>query len=393
MPPRRRPLLLALGAAACLLSGYAVGVRQATPAPTFSQLSAPDQHAFGIVWETLGQLEREYYQRDDLDTRALAEGAARGMVESVGDPYTRLIDAQRAQLDESSLRGRFDGIGVQLDGATGQVRIANVVRGSPAERAGVLAGDLIAAIDDTDAGQLSLAEVARRLRGERGTPVALRVQRAARNDPIDMQITRDEVRLSSVETRWLDDAPGVAYVRISLFAEPTGQQLRQQLTSLLDSGARGIILDVRGNPGGYLSSAVDVTSAFVRDGVMLYQQRGPSSAERTAYRAAGNAVAADLPLAVLVDGRSASAAEIVAAALRENRRAPLIGQRTYGKGTVQEQHTLSDASELRVTVAQWLTPAGAPIQGHGLLPDVELAQSDDAIQAAVNILSNQVSHG
>ena len=399
MSARLRPLLIVLLAVGCLVGGYGLGVRSATnAAPSISGLSAADQQAFRVVWETLAQIERDYYRHNELDPQKLADGAARGLVEAVGDPYTRLLDPARAERAQNELRGRFEGIGAQLDTRDGQVRLVAPLRGSPAEQAGLRAGDVIAAIDDVDAAHVSLGEAVRKLRGQAGTSVQLSVRRDGSADPLVLTITRAEVRVASVEGRLLDggSAP-LGYVRISMFAEPTAQQLRDQLSALLAEGARGVVLDIRANPGGYLSSAVDVTSAFVRDGVVLYQQRGPDASARKTYRANGSAQAPDVPLVVLVDGGSASAAEIVAAALRDNQRAVLVGQKTFGKGTVQEQHTLSDASQLRVTVAQWLTPSGQAIQGQGLVPDVDVAPVDgrDAIlEAGVDVLSRSVGgHG
>jgi carboxyl-terminal processing protease len=207
---------------------------------------------------------------------------------------------------------------------------------------------------------------------------------------------RGPIKVESVQSRVLPGDGRLAYLRISIFSEPTAQQLRDGLASVVAQGSRGVVLDLRGNPGGYLASAVDVTSAFLRDGVVLYQERGQNDGSRRPYRTTGSAQAPDLPLAVLVDHNSASAAEIVAAALRDNQRAVLIGEKTFGKGTVQELHKLSDDSQLRVTVAQWLTPSGQAIQGQGLLPDQSVAAEDgrDApLDAAVQYLLQGLTHG
>jgi carboxyl-terminal processing protease len=394
-----RTLLIASLAAVCLLGGYALGRRDAAgtgqlgpPAP--AQLSAADQRAFGVVWETLAELERDYYRRDQLNADALAAAAARGMVAAVGDPYTTLTSAQQSELAAAQLRGSFEGVGLELDRANGQLRVVSPVAGSPAERAGIFSGDLIAAVDGVDMAQLSLDEVASRIRGPRGTPVTLGLLRD--DAALDVVVVRDTITVESVRSRLLPGDTPLAYVRISIFSELTSQQLREQLAPLLAQGSQGLVLDLRGNPGGYLSSAVDVTSDFLTDGVVLYQDRGGSEAARQPYRTTGAPQAADLPIAVLVDRGSASAAEIVAAALRDNQRAVLIGEKSFGKGTVQEVRKLSDASQLRVTVAQWLTPAGHAIQGEGLLPDVEApaAEGRDApLDAAVQYLLHGSAHG
>jgi carboxyl-terminal processing protease len=397
MSARFRSLLIVLLAAACLLTGYGLGQRTATSGlPTAAGLSAEDQRAFAIVWETLGQIERDYYKRDGLDHQKLAEGAARGLVEAVGDPYTRLLDPRRAEQAQTQLSGRFDGIGAELDSRDNRLRVVAPLRGSPAEQAGVRAGDVILAIDAADATRMSLADAVRLVRGQAGSTVQLTLRREGVADPLVLAITRAEIRLPSVEGHTIEGAESIAYVRLSVFAEPTAQQLRERLGPLLGGGAHGVVLDLRGNPGGYLTSAVEVTSVFLRDGVVLYQQRGPDPTERKTYRTSGSAQAPDVPLVVLIDGGSASAAEIVAAALRDNQRALLVGQKSFGKGTVQEQKMLSDASQLRVTVAQWLTPSGHAIQGQGLLPDLEVVPVDgrDAmLDAAVEYLTAGGAHG
>ena len=402
MPSLRSPgrVLVSAGlAAACLTAGYGLGLRDSLGVhqPSQPTMSAADQRAFGVVWETLGELERDYYQRDKLDPDKLAAGAARGMVQAVGDPYTTLSGAEQSDLVAAQLRGSFDGIGVELDRRDDQLTVVAPLAGSPAERAGVRAQDVIMAVDGQSVSTLGAEAVSARIRGQSGTTVALSLVRDGA--PLDVSVVRASIRIESVKSRLLSTEPLLAYLRISTFSEPTAQQLRDQLSGLLAHGARGVVLDLRGNPGGYLTSAVDVASAFYKDGVVLYSQRGTGSSDaapaRRAYRTSGAPLAPDLPLAVLVDGGSASAAEIVAGALRDNQRGVLIGQTTFGKGTVQEMRTLSDDSRLRLTVAQWLTPSGHALQGAGLVPDVEVAPvdgSDTPLDAATQYLLGEIAH-
>jgi carboxyl-terminal processing protease len=397
---RVRTLLVTGLAAACLIGGYALGLRDAAgtgllhpPAP--AQLSADDQRAFGVVWETLTELERDYYRRDQLDAETLAAAAAKGMVAAVGDPYTTLASAQQSELTAAQLRGSFEGVGLELDRGNSQLQVISPLAGSPAERAGIRSGDVIVSVDGVDTTPLNLDEVANRIRGPRGTSVTLGLVRDS-TPMFEVVVVRDTITVASVRSRLLPGDMPLAYARIDVFSELTSQQLREQLAPLLAQGSRAVVLDLRGNPGGYLSSAVEVTSDFVKDGVVLYQDRGGADGSRQAYRTTGNPQAADLPIAVLVDGGSASAAEIVAAALRDNQRAVLVGEKTFGKGTVQEIHKLSDDSRLHVTVAQWLTPSGHAIQGEGLLPDVEVASVDgrDApLDAAVQYLLHGSTNG
>src|SRR4051794_18101855 len=293
MNPRLRSLFTALLALACLLGGYGLGVRSASLAlPPEAGLSAADRAAFQVVWETLGQVERDYYRPDQLGGKKLAAGAARGLVEAVGDPYTRLLDAQQADDVQEELRGRFDGIGATLDARDGHLRVVSAMPGAPAELAGLRSGDEILAIDETHTSGMSVQDAARRLRGTAGTTVQVTFVHDGTSDPLMVSIARAEIRVPSVEGRLLDGSPSLGYVRISTFGEATSQQLHERLGSLLAGGARGIVLDVRGNPGGYLTSAVDVTSAFVRDGVVLYQQGGPATSnERKTFRTSGSAQA------------------------------------------------------------------------------------------------------
>jgi carboxyl-terminal processing protease len=391
--------LTAILAAACLVSGYAIGLHDAGGTgllrpPVPAQLSADDQRAFGVVWETLTELERDYYRPDKLSAEKLAAGAAKGMVDAVGDPYTTLSSPQQSDLTAAQLRGSFDGIGVELDRRDGQLKIVSPIAGSPAERAGVRSGDVIVAVDGQDVTPLSMDAISGRIRGARGTSVVIGLSRDGAR--LDVTVVRDTIRVESVRGRLLSSDTPLAYLRISTFSEPTSQQLREQLGPLLAQGARGVVLDLRGNPGGYLSSAVDVASVFIRDGVVLFQERGGTDTSRRTFRTTGNPQAPDVPIVVLVDRGSASAAEIVAGALRDNKRAVLIGEKTFGKGTVQELHKLSDDSQLRVTVAQWLTPSGQLVQGEGLAPDLDVAAVDGAdapLDAAVQYLVGNVPHG
>jgi carboxyl-terminal processing protease len=379
-PSLLRPVLIVALAGVCLLSGYALGVRQSTrdqaPRPTApAQLSEADQRAFDVVWETLAQLEHDYYRPDTLDSSRLAAGAARGMVEAVGDPYTTIVDRQRSDETTAELRGTFDGVGVELDRRDGQLVVIAPLADSPAARADIRPGDAIVSVDGQAlSSDTTLDQLAQQIRGPRGSSVTLSLLRDGH--PLEVTVVRDTVRVQSVRSRMLGGDMPLAYVRITTFGERTGQELRDQLRPLLSEGSRGVVLDLRGNPGGYLSAAVDVTSAFVKDGVVLYQQRGPGDTSPRPYRTTGSPQAPDVPVVVLVDRGTASAAEIVAAALRENQRAVLVGEQTFGKGTVQELHQLTDDAQLKVTVARWLTPDAHAIQGQGLLPDVAAGSGD-----------------
>ena len=240
------------------------------------------------------------------------------------------------------------------------------IEGSPAEAAGFRPGDVVLAVDGKSLSGKTLNDTVGLIRGQRGTPVTLTVVRQGSTDPIEITVVRAEIKLKSVRVRMLDDQVG--YLRISSFSANTGTEMTNAVKNLVDQQAKGIVVDLRNNPGGYLSTSVEATAQFMDPGsVVLFQKSGNGDVKT--YRTEGGGVATQVPLVVLINKGSASASEIMAGALRDSGRAFLVGEKSFGKGTVQNVHELSDRSGLRVTTAQWLTPADKPIQGVGLLPD------------------------
>jgi carboxyl-terminal processing protease len=265
-----------------------------------------------------------------------------------------------------------------------RLRVVSPLDGSPGARAGLLPGDNITHVDGRDVAGMGLVGAIRLIRGPRGSSVTLTIRRENR-PPFDVTVQRDEIHVQAV--RGDVRADGVAHVRIASFSLRVGNELRQTLERLAESKPRGWVLDMRGNPGGYLDGAIAVASQFIDDRVVMYEQR--RGGERSELRTRGRARAAAGPMVILVDKGTASAAEIVAAALRDNGRATIVGEQTFGKGSVQAVHRLSDGSALRLTVARWLTPNGEPIQGTGLTPDIALAPglaADAALEEAVNLV-------
>jgi carboxyl-terminal processing protease len=338
-------------------------------------LSADDQGRFKVFWETWRLLQREYVDRAALDPNRMTHGAVGGLVNSLGDPYTVFSTPREKELTDASLRGSFDGIGVQVDLRDGKLQVVAPIEGTPAAAAGLQPGDLIARVDGREIQGLALNDVVLLIRGPRGTQVALSVLRAGQAAPLELNIERAEIKLQSVRSRMLDD--GIGYLRLTSFNANSSQELAAQLKALLEQNPRGLVLDLRSNPGGFLTAAVEITSQFLADGVILYQQ--DADGQRQEYRAKGGGPATNLPLVVLINKGSASASEIVAAALRDNGRATLVGEKSYGKGSVQTVHTLSDRSGLRVTSGLWLTPRGEPLEKVGLLPDLPVAQAAEAL--------------
>ncbi|HZU07515.1 MAG TPA: S41 family peptidase [Chloroflexota bacterium] len=359
-----------------------VGAPPASVSPEFLE-------QFQLFWEAWSLLDREYLDRAALDSRKLTHGAIRGMLEALGDPHTVFLDPQQSELNDAELRGGFEGIGVHLDLVDGRVRVVAPLEGSPGEKAGLRAGDYILQVDGQDLTGVSLLEAANRIRGPRGTPVRLLVQREGWPQPRTFEIVRADIKLETVRTRLLDN--GIAYVRISTFASTTPRDLRAPLERLLQARPKGLVLDLRSNPGGYLQAALDVASEFIADGVLVYQEH--ADGQRQAFRAKPGGRATQVPLAVLIDHGSASAAEIVAGAIRDHGRGVLVGERTFGKGTVQNLHQLADRSTVRITAARWLTPKEQPLEGVGLAPDLPVPAgaegTDPALDRAVQYLLNR----
>jgi carboxyl-terminal processing protease len=353
----------------------------------------------GYLWR--GQAPSRYHVLDEayvlltehfLDplpgSTALQRGMIRGMLQELGDPFTVYVEPAAHELESDTLAGEYGGIGALLTiDQEGLVHIVPVA-GGPAERAGAREGDILTAIDgDPLEAGTSLEEVSAALRGAAGTEVTLTLESpGSTEEPRDVTIVREVIPLPSVTGYLLPDNGAIGVIAVTAFSDRTPDELSGVYRDLVARGADKIILDLRGNSGGLLDSGVDVSRFFLASGIVV-TERGRGGSEQI-YRATRAGEAASVPLAVLVDSSTASAAEIVAAALQANGRAPLIGTPTYGKGSVQLIFELSDGSSLHVTSARWLTPAGDQLDGVGLSPDIALDPtaapqgSDPFLQAA-----------
>ncbi len=351
-------------------------------------LSDDEQQRMGVFWETWGTLEREFYNRDGIDRQKMIYGATKGMVDAVGDPHTVYQTPSSREISDADLRGHFDGIGIHVDMRDGKLTVVAPIEGSPADAAGLRPGDVVTHADGQPLAGKTLNDTVLLIRGPRGTVVSLTVSRVAVPEPLTFAVTRAEIRIESVKTRMLDE--GVGYVRISSFGSNTGGEAARLVKELLEREPRGLVIDLRSNPGGYLHAAVEVANQFIDGGVVLYQASG--NGDRQTYRSERGGVATDARLVVLVNKGTASASEILAAALRDNGRAVLMGEQTFGKGTVQNVHQLSDGSGLRVTTAQWLTPMERPIQGVGIAPDIVVVSPIDPTSTTDPVLEAAVKH-
>ena len=322
--------------------------------------------AFGEIFD----LVKERYVRP-VDDRQLLVDAIRGMVSGL-DPHSDYLTAEDREELQEGASGEFGGLGIEITAEDGIIRIITPLDDSPAYEAGLLPGDLVTRVDGESVRDMTATEAAKRIRGLPGTPVTLTILREGEEGPIEFTIVRDIVELASVKSELLE--PDFAHIRISRFQTHTGARLAEEIRRMEeanDGPLSGAVLDLRNNPGGILSGAVAVADAFLDDGLIVYTQgREPSSREE--YYAKPSELLGGVPIVALVNGGSASAAEIVAGALQDRRRAVVAGARTFGKGSVQTILTLNDGSALKLTTSRYYTPSGHSIQARGIIPDIEL---------------------
>ena len=320
-----------------------------------------------LLTEVLRQIEKNYVEPQD--DQKLVQGAIKGMVQSL-DPHSSFLSKDEHQDLLSETKGSFSGIGIEITVRDNVLTVVSPIEGSPANKAGIQAGDKIIKIDGKVAADMTLPEAVKSIRGEKGTKVTLTVMREGAEKPLEFTVIRDVIPIRSVRSTVL--SPKIAYVRISNFQSKTTNDLSAELEKL-ENGRKleGLILDLRNNPGGLLSQAIDVSDLFLDSGVIV-STKGRESSQDMKASAHKKKTDRTYPIIVLVNGGSASAAEIVAGALQDNKRALILGTKTFGKGSVQTIIPLSDGSGLRLTTAMYYTPSGRSIQANGIVPDVEV---------------------
>ncbi|MBI1877364.1 MAG: S41 family peptidase [Chloroflexi bacterium] len=351
-------------------AGYAVRDYVVDDQPTDAE-----NQELALYWEVWHRVEEQFYGQIP-QTPVSTYGAIRGALATLNDPYTLFIEPEPAAEEKAQLEGKFGGIGafIQRD-EQGQV-ILDPMPDQAAEKAGLLKGDILVAVDDRPiTKEMATDDVVKLVKGEIGTKVTLTIQRAGTEKPFDITIERAPIETPSAQWRILEQAPKIGYIQLTAFTERSNKELNRAFDELSAQGADSYILDLRGNGGGLLETAVDVASQFLREGMVLREDR-KNQGERV-YEVRGGGKALDQPLVLLVNGGTASASEIVAGALQDYKRATLIGEKTFGKGSVQLIYELSDASRLHVTVAKWFTPNKNAIDGKGLIPDIEVLITDE----------------
>ena len=340
------------------------------------QSATPDElkSLFAPFWEAWNIVHEQYVDRDTIDDQKLVQGAIRGMMDALGDEQTFYMEPQVYENETSSLQGSYEGIGAYVDTDGEYLTIVSPIEGSPADQAGLLPGDKVIEIDGEDMSGIAPEQARLKVLGPEGTTVTLTIVREGESEPLKFTITRAQISIRSAEGNMLQNQ--VAYIDINTFGDRTTQELSDTLDFLLKQNPKGIVIDLRNNPGGYLTTAVEVSSEFIDDGVILYEEYGDG--RRDEHKALGNGRATDLPIVVLINEGSASASEILAGALQDYGRAKLVGVQSYGKGSVQNWVPLSNhQGAARVTVAKWLTPNERTINHVGLTPDVVVETTTD----------------
>lgn len=330
---------------------------------------------FGKFWEVWRRLEQSYVDPSVLDYRNMTWGAMEGLAQSLGDPYTQYLPPEENKAANEALNGSFFGVGIELGYDEETLAVVAPLKGTPAEKAGVRAGDWILHIKDEGKGVdldtrgMTLPEAVKNIRGEKGTKVILTLYREEAPEPFEVEITRGEIVVPSVELSYLEkDGKKYAHLELHRFGGRTDAEWNAKVKEILQAKVDGVVLDVRNNPGGYLEGAVYVTGEFLAEGLVV-KQEGRDESE--SYMVDRNGSLTKVPLVVLVNKGSASASEITAGALQDHGRAKIVGETTFGKGTVQEVQDLSDGSSLHVTIAKWILPSGRWIGKEGVKPDVE----------------------
>ncbi len=334
----------------------------------------PDfQQAMPVFWEAWNIINSDFYKQP-LDQTKMTYGAIGGMVDALGDPHTAFLDAEQAKFYDQELGGSFEGIGAEVEMNNGRLSIVAPIKGTPAEKAGLKAGDAILKVDDTVIKDMTVYDAIKLIRGPKGSTVKLTVQRGSQ-PAFTVTLTRDTIVTSAVESKMLEG--NIAYVKLNEFTATAPQDLHTQLEQLMAQKPKALIFDLRNNPGGFLDSAVKIASEFLDQGSVVLIERFKNG-DQNEYKTDGGGAATHIPMVLLVNEGSASASEILSGALKDYKRATIVGTTTYGKGSVQVPHQLSDQSQLRVTIAHFFSPQDHEINGVGVAPDIQVPDPTDA---------------
>jgi carboxyl-terminal processing protease len=364
--------------------GHTVGGR-----PLFKKETKADVPSLKIVKEAIDQVRNQFVE--DIPVEKLREGAIKGVIDALNDPYSRYFSKKEYKSLNEETNGHFFGVGLELGLKDSKLVVVSPIEDTPAYKAGIKSGDQIIYIDKKSTKKMPIEKAVSLIRGKKGTTVVLTISREGNDKPVKFSLVRDEIKVPNVTSKMKES--GIGYIRIHMFSKGTGSDLRKSLEKLKGEGAKGIIVDLRNNPGGLLDESVDVASNFVPSGTIVSIKGRDGGSE--VFDSKGNAF--EFPLVVLVNKGSASASEIVAGAIQDTKRGVLVGEKTFGKGSVQSVITLSDGSGVTITNAKYFTPSGRSIHKIGITPDVVVhldeknKKEDVQLNRAIEILKDLIS--
>ena len=385
----RKAIFFVLVGLGIFSGGYLVGVRgyngelKNFPKVTISREAPIDKGTldFSLFWKVWDTLNSSYYDPAKLIPANMVYGAIEGLVSAVGDPYTVFLPPEKNKVVQEDLQGTFEGVGIQIGFKGSQLAVIAPLPGSPAEQAGVKAGDFIIGIKDEEKGiergtvGISLTDAVQAIRGTAGSKITLNLLREDSSEPIVVEITRAAIDIPSVELSFEKEGR-VAHIKLLKFGGETDGEWETTVSEILKRPeVEGIVLDVRNNPGGYLQGAVDIAGEFLKTGKVVVIEERAGTKDNYTVENVGRFL--NTPLVILVNGGSASASEILAGAIKDNKRGEIVGEVTFGKGTIQEPQQVNGGAGLHITIARWLTPNGTWVNEGGLTPDVEVEDNPD----------------
>ncbi len=330
---------------------------------------------FTPYWDVWGEVKEKYVDHENIKDDKLLWGSIEGMVKSLGDSYSVFFPPQEAKEFQETVAGNFQGVGMEISTKENVLTVVAPIKNSPAYRAGIRPGDKIIKIDDIPSADFSSEKAARLIKGAQGTKVRLTIFREGVDEPFEVSIIRDFIEIPIIDTEKKDE--GVFVIRLYSFSANAGNAFRGALREFVESGSNKLILDLRGNPGGYLENAIDISSWFLPLGEVIVREKFADGREEL-YKSRGYNIFKSLPIVILIDGGSASASEILTGALTEHGKAKTVGEKTFGKGSVQELVPFANGTSLKITIAKWFTPKGISLSENGLKPDFEVKPAKDS---------------
>ena len=376
-------LFLLVAVALSFGTGFSVGKQQAEIIPIEGvsniDVGKPEGADFSLFWEAWRTIQEQYVLRGELNFQNMIYGAISGMVSSLEDPYTVFLNPQDSKRFSEDVAGVFEGVGMEIGIREKQLRVISPLEGTPAQKAGLRPGDRILKINDTSTENMTVEKAVSLIRGPKGTKVTFSILRKDWNESKEFTIARAVIQVPSL--KWEIKDGNVAYVKLYQFSEKAGRDFAKAAGEILASSAKKIVLDLRNNPGGYLEVSQDIAGWFLEKGSAVVIEDFGQKEKQQVYQARGNPVFVSYPMVILINEGSASASEILAGALRDDRGITLIGEKSFGKGSVQELTELRDQSALKVTIAKWLTPKGESISDKGLEPDIVVKMDEKDVDA------------